>query len=206
MRFIIYFIIGSLMLSCTKNKYEDTIDGPNILDFIEDETFKELLIEYTFEGRTYASLKDAAKVRMISTSCGNIYSLKGIDFFINVTHLTCENSELTELDLSKNINLEYLYCPNNKISTLDLSMNKKLIFVDCARNKLNNLNLAMNKDLKRLDCYNNELTTLDLSMCNKLTSLNCFDNLFKDKSIKIHKDTYKDWTLFEDRKIYDIID
>lgn len=85
-------------------------------------------------------------------------------------------------------------------------MNKKLIFVDCARNKLNNLNLAMNKDLKRLDCYNNELTTLDLSMCNKLTSLNCFDNLFKDKSIKIHKDTYKDWTLFEDRKIYDIID
>lgn len=198
MRFIIYLIIGSLMLSCTKNKYEDTIDGPNILDFIEDETFKELLIEYTFEGRTYASLKDAAKVNRINADCGNIYSLKGIEFFTNITNLHCENSELTELDLSHNINLESLYCPNNKIVNLDLSMNKKLNFVDCARNKISSLKLSMNNDLERLDCYNNELTTLDLSGCSKLTTLNCFGNFFKERSIKIHKNIHKYSVLFDD--------
>lgn len=66
----------------------------------------------------------------------NIQSLKGIEYFTEITDLYCYNNQLTELDLSKNTALSSLYCYNNQLSALDLSQNTELTFLSLYQNRI----------------------------------------------------------------------
>jgi len=54
-----------------------------------------------------------------------IVSIKGIEYFANLTTLSCALSKQKSLDLSKNINLQFLYL-SAEIQTLDISKNINL--------------------------------------------------------------------------------
>ena len=118
-------------------------------------------------------------------------SLKGIEYFTEISELSCVYNDLTEIDLSHNTKLEYLnchhnklkeldvselplletfYCDSNKLQSIDVSENKKLKDFSCKENSLGTLNVSQNKELERLVCGHNNLTKLDVSENKNLKS------------------------------------
>ncbi len=138
-----------------------------------------------------------------SIQCDNLFggqpikSLKGIEYFTEISELSCVYNDLTEIDLSHNTKLEYLnchhnklkeldvselplletfYCDSNKLQSIDVSENKKLKDFSCKENSLGTLNVSQNKELERLVCGHNNLTKLDVSENKKLKEFWCYEN------------------------------
>lgn len=126
---------------------------------------------------------------------GEIENITGIEYFINLTRLTCtrtnitsintsnlklltdltcSSNKITSLNLSENILLEDLYCGGNQITDLDLSKNVTLLTLSCSSNNLTDLNLTNNIQLERLTCGSNDIKSLDLSSLSNLISFNSF--------------------------------
>ena len=77
-----------------------------------------------------------------------IKTLKGVEYFTNLTFAECRDRDLEELDISKNTSLEWLACTNNKLTSLDLS-NDTITTVYCQGNPGLVINLGNNADLNR---------------------------------------------------------
>ena len=126
-----------------------------------------------------------------------INDLTGIEAFINLTKLNCNNNNLTSLDVSKNTNLTRLRCDSNGLISLDISNNilltelrvykNSLTSIDVSKNtalstlsvsdnNLTGLDVSNNTTLSILYCAVNSLTSLDVSNNTALTRLRCFDN------------------------------
>jgi len=115
-----------------------------------------------------------------------ITSLKGIEYFSNLTQLECdgvdmtnltdERGVLTELDVSKNTNLKILVCYGNQLTSLDVSQNLKLEWLECCFNQIASLDLSKNTKLQHLDCQSNKITSLKLAECPNLSWLICNEN------------------------------
>ncbi|MBR6032939.1 MAG: leucine-rich repeat protein [Bacteroidaceae bacterium] len=132
------------------------------------------------------------------TGCGPISSLKGIEFFTELTKLSCGGLSLTVLDLTKNTNLTVLRCGEQYLTELDLTKNTKLkelwfeanhrdVTVDISNcsalkvadftdSKLIGLNVSGCSALETLQCERGKLTALDVSGCSALKELNCESN------------------------------
>ncbi|WNE41622.1 MAG: hypothetical protein AM1032_000362 [Mycoplasmataceae bacterium] len=82
-------------------------------------------------------------------------SLK-LEGFDSLKEFNCENSWITELELTNAYNLRKINCSNNNLSKLNLK----------------NLN-----NLEELDCSNNNLNKLDISGCHNLKSLKINGNI-----------------------------
>ena len=95
-----------------------------------------------------------------------------------VTELGCYGSDLTSLDVSRNIVLTYLRCSNNQLTSLDVSKNIALDSLSCYNNCLTSLDVSKNTALTYLDCRGNRLTSLNISACTVLAKLYCNDNQF----------------------------
>lgn len=167
-----------------------------------DENFRDYvawLWDANHDNRFSPSEITAAK----SIQCDNLFggqpikSLKGIEYFTEISELSCVYNNLTEIDLSHNTKLEYLnchhnklkeldvselplletfYCDSNKLQSIDVSENKKLKDFSCKENSLGTLNVSQNKELERLVCGHNNLTKLDVSENKKLKEFWCYEN------------------------------
>ena len=126
-------------------------------------------------GRTISDAK-LANVKEIKVVELGITSLKGVEYFTNLTLLNCINNQLTSLDVTQNSLLEELYCSNNQLTTLDVSHNTKLEDLQCRNNNLTSLDVTKNTLLSYFRCENNILTSLDVSKNVKLTNLICDGN------------------------------
>ncbi len=107
-----------------------------------------------------------------------VSDLKGIEYFTNLEELNCNDSNLTEIDLSKNTKLKYLECDGNALASLDVSKNTALISLSCSENKLTSIDVSQNAELVALFCLGNQFTNLDISSNAELEHLNCsYNNL-----------------------------
>ncbi len=114
-----------------------------------------------------------------------------ITVYGKVTHMFCNNNQLTSLDLSNNSKLELLNCGLNRLTSLDLSKNTKLISLNCSLNNLNtSLDLSSNTELEELYCSSNQLTSLDLSKNTKLAILNCSFNKLTSLNVTHNKELF----------------
>jgi len=113
------------------------------------------------------------------TSNSNITSLIGIEVFLNLQALNCENGRLVNLDVSDLTNLKRLKCNGNFfLASLDVSNLTNLEYLDCSNNQLTNLDVSDLINLIYLDCSFHQLTSLDVSDLTNLTDLDCgFGNL-----------------------------
>ena len=100
-----------------------------------------------------------------------IASLKGIEYFGNLTTLMCQFSDLSALDVSKNTKLEVLYVGQDQIRELELTHNPKLRALSCVYSQLDNLDVTQNPLLEYLYCSGNGLDWLDLTNNPKLLVL-----------------------------------
>ncbi len=112
-----------------------------------------------------------------------ITNLKGIEQFINITTLRCDDNFLTNLDLSKNIKLTNLICRDNYIKDINLTKNTKLREVNVTNNKLSSISIANSPDLEKFYADQNVLTSISVSSNAKLTTLYLAKN--KLKSINV---------------------
>ena len=115
---------------------------------------------------------------ILRCSNSNISDLTGIEAFVNITYLYCDQNNLTTLDIKQNTALEVLNCSKNDLDSLDLSTNTALTKIWCYQNNLTILNITQNVLLLDLNCRNNNLEALDLSENTSLTSLVCQHNNF----------------------------
>ena len=142
-----------------------------------DEAFWSYLLKYVDKNRNGTlSQEERYAVETINVNFMNIRSLKGIEFFPNLTKLYCVGNQLTELDMSQNKELQTLDCVTNQLTELDVSQNKKLKELHCSANQLTELDVRSNTALERLSCGENQLTELDVSNNTALMKLYCRKN------------------------------
>ena len=92
----------------------------------------------------------------------NISDLTGIESFTLLNALSCNNNNLTNLDLSNNIELILLYCAYNQISSINVSNNEDLIMLGAENNLLSSIDVSNNTNLVNLICYSNQLLSADV--------------------------------------------
>lgn len=114
-----------------------------------------------------------------------------------ISELTCNNCQLTEVNFKDCNKLTEFYANSNNIKKLDLTPCEIIRVVSCNTNKIEEVNAQGRAKLTRLFCgenkikklniegctsllklylYTNELESLDVSQCTKLTDLSCFNN------------------------------
>ncbi|BDS12016.1 T9SS type A sorting domain-containing protein [Aureispira anguillae] len=147
---------------------------------IPDANFKAELLANTSintNGDTEIQLTEAqAFSGAINVDGKNITDLTGIETFVLLENLSCNNNQLIALDLSTNTALRTLYCYNNQLTTLDVSGNATLMWLWCNNNQLTTLDVSTNTGLTNLYCQRNQLTALDVTLNTSLTRLQCSNN------------------------------
>ena len=164
---------------------------------IPDPYFKEYLVQnFDVDADGEISRNEALSVTSITVYTENITSLQGLEYFTNLSGLSCEihynskssdgeisyngnpvnRSGLSEIDVSHNEKLEYLHCCGNSISKLNVSKNTMLKSLDCSYNDLRELDVTKNTELSYLDFDCNHLVSIDISNNILLTSLDCWSN------------------------------
>jgi len=152
---------------------EITIDEANFPDGI----FREYVLDnLDMNGDGWLSISEIEQTTSIYVADKGITSLQGINYFINLKELWCQENQLSELDVSQCLNLESLWCSSNQLSKLDLNQCTKLWFLHCNYNQISELNINKCLNLQRLYCTKNQLNELDVSQCKYLVYLYCEEN------------------------------
>lgn len=105
-----------------------------------------------------------------------IIGAQTVTVYGRVTHIHCDDNQLTSLDVSNNAALKVLYCNSNQLTSLNVSRNSTLKNLVCSNNQLASLDVSNNTELESLFCDNNKLTSLDLSRNIALANLYCDNN------------------------------
>ena len=107
----------------------------------------------------------------------NISDLTGIEYFINLTDLSCSYNQLTNLDVTQNYILENLYCENNNLTFIDLSSQTSFINLYLSGNQLSSL------DLTQFGCSTGNISEINLLgnpnlQCIQVNSEICWNTLY----------------------------
>ena len=138
--------------------------GQNV--YIPDANFKAYLVgnsAINTNGDNEIQVSEAAAFNdTIDCDNKNISDLTGIESFTLLNALSCNNNNLTNLDLSNNIELILLYCAYNQISSINVSNNEDLIMLGAENNLLSSIDVSNNTNLVNLICYSNQLLSADV--------------------------------------------
>lgn len=202
MKKILLFMLPVMALSlasCEKNDGE--LSGDDVIEFKDPNFLKALLVVqegYIYDTATddnipYLMNVDANKDGAITVNEArnvkglflnnvrtyesfNISEMPEIKYFTSLTHLDCNNNDLTSLDVSHNTALQSLLCTVNQLTSLDVSNNPYLTALDCGYNQFTSLDMSNNPYLTYLYCRNNQLTSLDVHYNRELKYLSCSNN------------------------------
>ncbi len=143
---------------------------------ITDSKFKAYLVEKfdtSKDGEIQVSEAEVAIDSMNIREMG-ITDLTGIEAFVNIKKLYCDNNKIMTLDVSKNTALEVLSCNFTGITSLDISNNVLLTSLTCTENEIITLDITKNSALVELYCgFNNSLTELKMANNNALIKIYC---------------------------------
>ncbi|WP_298222635.1 T9SS type A sorting domain-containing protein [Flavobacterium sp.] len=125
-------------------------------------------------------INEAANVSALNISDAYISSLVGIESFINLQFLNCENNQINALDVNSLNNLLDLNCINNQLTMLEVTGLSNLQSLNCGNNQITILGLSGLNNLKNLICSNNQLSTLNTVALSNLQFLDCRYNLLTE--------------------------
>ncbi len=172
-----------------------------------DEVFRGCVSNFDIDKDGILSSYELSQVKTLDCAMMGISSVKGVEYFTELTKLDCRqnslkeldvhtctkleildlriNEGITALDVSHNPNLTELQIERSGISVLDLSKNTKLTELSCLDTKIRNLDISNCPDLVDLYCLGNpNLSSLDVSHNTKLESLLCGDNPIKKLDVR----------------------
>ncbi|MGI5895291.1 MAG: bacterial Ig-like domain-containing protein, partial [Candidatus Merdivicinus sp.] len=168
-------------------------------EYFPDPVFQKYVSDnFDTDNSGYMTEAERNAVKEINVNASAVTDLTGIELFLNLEKLACDNIRLETLDVSNNTKLTHLECTGIDVSTLDLSHNPELILLDCqfsgnlttlnvsgctklvelncSFTALTELDISDCTDLERLHCMGSQLMSLDTSYCTELTVLQCLDN------------------------------
>ncbi|AWI26676.1 DUF7619 domain-containing protein [Flavobacterium pallidum] len=172
----LFFIIG---VNGQTINIPDPIFKAKLLLPANDSVAKDILGNYITvdaNGDGEIQVNEALQVYKLGLHASNISSLTGIEAFTNLTYITCQNNQITSLDVSSMPNLYYLDCSYNQITSLDVSGLANLYHLDCNYNQITSLNVSGTSDLYHLDCSHDQITNLDLTGLSNLRYLYANNN------------------------------
>ncbi len=146
---------------------------------VPDDNFEQALIDLGYDTAPlddYVPTANIESVTFLDVGNKNIADLTGIEDFVALTELRCNNNQLTTLDVSNNTALTKLNCTYNQLTTIDVSNNTALTSLGVSNNQLTSLDVSNNTALTTLVCGSNQLTTLDVSNNTLLNRLYCSVN------------------------------
>ena len=138
--------------------------------YIPDDNFEQALINLGYDNilDDYVLTDNINTIQYLQLGGQNISDMTGIEDFIALKWLDCDQNQISYLDVSNNIALEHLGCGcscsgGNLLTSLDLSQNVNLKWLQCQVNDLTSLDVSNNLLLEFLDIGWNPITTIDLS-------------------------------------------
>lgn len=146
---------------------------------IPDTNFEQALIDLGLDSGPLNGMVPTANINSITSldvQAKNISDLSGIEDFVSLNILNCEDNLLNLLDVTQNINLTQLFCSSNILNTINISALTNLQILWCANNQLSFLDVTNNIKLFSLVCNNNPINTLDVSKNVLLRVLSCVNN------------------------------
>lgn len=157
--------LGLWNRALTPNELTDLYNETTEYTLIPDPNFEKKLIELgmdsgAIDGKVLSA--NIVNVTELQVRSSSISDLTGIENFKKLKTLNCNDNNISNLDVSKNVDLTWLECRNNKLSSLDVSKNTHLSIFSCGQNNLTELNVFKNPELTYLYCENNNLTSLNL--------------------------------------------
>lgn len=155
-RIILFLLLLSFLSQCRKDDPVVNIPDNNFLNALIDQG-----VDTNGDGKI--SPEEAEVIISLDVREKSIADMTGIEKFINLDTLNCNNNQLTSLDVSNNTFLEYLSCRSNQLTSLDVSNNNALNWFDCGFNQLTSLDVTNNTTLTFLICNRNEVDNLLLN-------------------------------------------
>lgn len=127
--------------------------------------------------------EELANVWAIDVPGLGIADLTGIELFPNLQSLTCDNNQLTTLNVSGMTKLVQLFCRHNQLTSLNVTGCTALGYLECYDNQLTKLDVSGLTKLKYLACNQNQLSSLSLTSCAALETLTCQQNKLKSLTV-----------------------
>ena len=177
--------------SVSANTVEEIkIDNVNFPDAI----FRKRIIYYDTDKNGYLSSDELTKITSIYFDGGdsnlerNIASLKGIEYLTDLKAIHLHETNITNLDLSRNSKLTRVSILNPNTEELTLPKDSKITEIRISNYKPNKLYVGMLSELKKLQLVNcMNITVLDVTNNNKIKSINISrDTTTKDKLRQIN--------------------
>ncbi|MBK6283911.1 MAG: hypothetical protein IPF54_15800 [Draconibacterium sp.] len=173
-----------------KDSYSEySFDCSNLkieMTYMPDDNFEQYFIDRKYDVILNDSVPTEIIISFGELGIGNrnITDLTGIQDFTSLSRFSCEQNQITSLDLSNNTKIEYLYCNNNQLTSLNIGSNNVLNDFNFNNNYLTNIDLSECKNLLWLSCENNKLTSLDLSNNKALAELWAKNNALESLNVK----------------------
>ncbi|XMO88260.1 T9SS type A sorting domain-containing protein [Algibacter sp. AS12] len=159
--------------------------------YIPDDNFEQALIDLGYDSGAlddYVPTNNINTVTTLDVSNKNIADLTGIEDFVVLEELYCNNNQITSINIENNSVLNILNISFNTISNLDVSNNLSLTSLNFSYNEIANVNLTNNTLLIDLYAAGNNLISLDLSDNPSLKKLYCPVNEISDLDVSINSD------------------
>ncbi len=157
-----------------------TIQSFSQIVTIPDANFKTYLLGNTSintNGNTEIEYSEASSFTgIINCSSRSISDLTGIEAFVKLTILDCNDNQLTTLNTTNNPDLFLIKCDRNLLTSLDFTNNPRLSGLNCNSNQITSLNVSNNIQLSALNCYGNQISNIDVTNNIHLTHLNLNSN------------------------------
>ena len=106
--------------------------------FIPDDQFEQALINLGYDDvlDDYVSTQVASRIEELDVSSRNIHDLTGIEDFISLQLLHCDQNNIDKINLSENRLLYILSAKDNQLTELDLSSQGLMLVLDIRNNPL----------------------------------------------------------------------
>ena len=101
-----------------------------------DEKFRNYLLNLSYGQDGMLTEAELTSVTKMSLSNKQIADLTGIEYFTQLTDLSCRGNRLTSLDLSQNTMINRLDCAENQLTSLVMGRCAPMDFFNCSGNKL----------------------------------------------------------------------
>ena len=164
-------LFGAIALSITSFAQETYVPDDNFEAFLEN-----FSMGNGVPNDDYVTTANINGVTNLNINNQSISDLTGIQDFTALVYFTCDNNQLTSVDVTQNSLLDTLSCNDNQLTSLDLSLNLALTDLRCNNNLFTSIDVSQNIALINLECIFNQLTSLDVTQNIELTDLWCYEN------------------------------
>lgn len=121
-------------------------------------------------------ISEALAVQVLGLVGKEIFNMRGIEEFVNLTTLIANYNNYDQIDTSTMADLQVLVVAFSQLESLDVSQNLQLKRLELDFNHIENLDVSNNLMLEKLWLTFNEVTQLDVSANVNLINLNADSN------------------------------